>query len=45
MFAKYEVLKSFSLEGINDPFEIGSTIILPVTFGDDLVEKGAIKKL
>lgn len=45
MFAKYEVLELFSLEGINDPFEIGSTIILPVSFGEDLEKKGSVKKL
>ena len=44
MFKIYEVLAEFALEGVSTPFKVGDSVMLPVSFAEDLIEKGSIKE-
>ncbi len=44
-FKRYEAIISFGLDGIPVAIEVGQIIILPEVFGDELVERGSVKKL
>jgi hypothetical protein len=45
MFGKYKALILFQLDGISTPFNEGDTLILPVTFAEDLINAGSIEKI